>query len=37
VLWNAFKRITTGASADEKAALYAGNAARFYGVEDLLT
>ena len=36
VLWNAFKRITTGASASEKAALYAGNAARFYGVEDLL-
>ena len=36
VLWNAFKRITTGASADEKAALYAGNAARFYRVEELL-
>lgn len=36
VLWNAFKRITSGASADEKAALYAGNAARFYDVEYLL-
>jgi predicted TIM-barrel fold metal-dependent hydrolase len=29
-LWNAFKRITSGASADEKAALYAGTAARVY-------
>lgn len=36
VLWNAFKHLTLGASADEKGALYAGNAARFYGVEDLL-
>ena len=36
VLWNAFKRLTAGASADEKAALYAGNAARFYGIEHLL-
>ena len=36
VLWNAFKRITAGASADEKAALYAGNAARFYRIEELL-
>ena len=36
VLWNAFKRITTGASADEKAALYTGNAARFYGIEEVL-
>lgn len=35
VLWNAFKRITLGASADEKAALYAGNAARFYGLGEL--
>lgn len=32
VLWNAFKRITQGASADEKRALYAGTAARFYGM-----
>lgn len=36
VLWNAFKRITAGYSADEKAALYAGNAARFYGIEHVL-
>lgn len=35
VLWNAFKRITLGASADEKAALYAGNASRFYGLGEL--
>lgn len=32
-LWNAFKRITTGASATEKAALYAGTAARVYRIE----
>lgn len=36
VLWNAFKRITAGAGADEKRALYAGTAARFYGIEHLL-
>jgi L-fuconolactonase len=30
VLWNAFKRIAAGASADEKAALFAGTADRFY-------
>lgn len=36
VLWNAFKRITADYSADEKAALYAGNAARFYGIEHVL-
>ena len=36
VLWNAFKRLTSGASADEKRALYAGTAARVYGIEDLL-
>ncbi len=36
VLWNAFKRLTTGASAEEKRALYAGTAAKFYGIEDLL-
>ncbi len=30
VLWNAFKRITKGASADEKALLYAGAARDFY-------
>ncbi|MEM9502232.1 MAG: amidohydrolase family protein [Pseudomonadota bacterium] len=37
VLWNTFKRLSQGASADEKAALYAGNAARFYGIEALLS
>lgn len=36
VLWNAFKRLTRAASAEEKAALYAGTAARFYGIEHLL-
>jgi len=36
VLWNAFKRITSGASAREKADLYAGNAARFYDIEEVL-
>ena len=36
VLWNAFKRITADASDDEKAALYAGSAASFYGIEHLL-
>ncbi|HVR91755.1 MAG TPA: amidohydrolase family protein [Novosphingobium sp.] len=35
-LWNAFKRLTSGASADEKRALYAGTAARVYGLEELL-
>jgi predicted TIM-barrel fold metal-dependent hydrolase len=29
-LWNAFKRITAGATADEKTALYSGTAARVY-------
>lgn len=29
-LWNAFKRITAGASADEKTALFSGTATRFY-------
>jgi L-fuconolactonase len=29
-LWNAFKRITSGASASEKTALYSGTAARVY-------
>lgn len=36
VLWNAFKRITAGASDDEKAALYARTAASFYGIEQVL-
>ncbi|MFL0356754.1 amidohydrolase family protein [Erythrobacter sp. GH1-10] len=35
-LWNAFKHLTHGSSADEKAALYAGNAARFYRIEEVL-
>lgn len=35
-LWNAFKLIARGASADEKRELFAGAAARFYTVEDLL-
>jgi L-fuconolactonase len=35
-LWNAFKRLTHGASADEKHALYAGTAARVYRIEGLL-
>lgn len=37
VLWNAFKRLAHGASTHEKRALFAGNAARFYGLEHLLT
>ena len=32
VTWNAFKRIAAGASGGEKAALFAGTAARVYGV-----
>jgi L-fuconolactonase len=36
VLWNVFKRLARSASADEKAALFAGTAARFYGIEELL-
>ncbi|MFC7398953.1 amidohydrolase family protein [Chelatococcus sp. GCM10030263] len=32
VLWNAFKRITSGASADEKRALFCGTAARVYAI-----
>ncbi len=35
-LWNAFKRLTHGASNEEKRALYAGTAARVYGIEELL-
>lgn len=31
-LWNAFKRVCAGASAQEKADLFAGTAARFYGL-----
>jgi predicted TIM-barrel fold metal-dependent hydrolase len=33
-LWNAFKRIASGASQDEKRALFAGTAARFYRLGD---
>jgi L-fuconolactonase len=33
VLWNTFKRIVAGASSDEKAALFSGNAARIYRLE----
>jgi len=36
VLWNAFKRLASGASEDEKRALFAGTAARVYGLEALL-
>ena len=32
-LWNAFKRIATGYSADEKTALFSGTAAKTYGLE----
>lgn len=32
VLWNAFKRIADGASAEEKRALFMGTAARVYGI-----
>jgi L-fuconolactonase len=35
-IWNAFKRLTHGASADEKRALYAGTAARVYRIEGLV-
>ena len=33
-LWNTFKRLTAGASATEKGALYAGTASRVYGSDD---
>ncbi len=36
VLWNAFKRLASGASGDEKHALFAGTAARMYGIEHVL-
>ena len=35
-LWNAFKLLAQGHSADEKAALFAGTAARIYGIEHVL-
>lgn len=34
-LWNAFKRIAHGASAEEKQALFAGTAARFYRLDQV--
>ncbi len=37
VLWNTFKRLARGYSDDEKRALFAGTAARVYGIEHLLT
>lgn len=36
VLWNAFKRLTSGSSSDEKHALFAGTAARTYDIEHVL-
>jgi L-fuconolactonase len=33
VLWNAFKRIAAGASADEKTALFSGTAKKVYRLE----
>jgi predicted TIM-barrel fold metal-dependent hydrolase len=36
VLWNTFKRLAKDASAEEKHALFAGTAARVYGIEHLL-
>ena len=36
VCWNAFKRISAGASASEKADLFAGAAARAYRIEGVL-
>ena len=36
-LWNAFKRVTDGFSADERGALFAGTAQRIYGLDPMLT
>jgi hypothetical protein len=36
VLWNAFKRLSTGYSEDEKAALFAGTAVRAYRLPETL-
>lgn len=36
VLWNAFKRLAAGACAADKRALFAGTAARVYGIEHIL-
>jgi len=35
-VWNALKRLASGASDEEKRALFAGNAARVYDIEHLL-
>ncbi len=35
-LWNAFKRITSGASREEKLALFSGTATRIYRLADLV-
>ena len=35
ILWNAFKRIAAGASPEDKAALFAGTAARVYRMRDV--
>ena len=35
VLWNAFKRLTAGASREEKTALFSGTAARVYRLESV--
>ena len=32
-LWNAFKRLAAGCSADEKRALFSGTACRVYGLD----
>ena len=32
-LWNAFKRVASGCSADEKAALFKDNARKFYRLD----
>jgi L-fuconolactonase len=37
VLWNSFKRLASGASADEKSALFSATAARTYGLPAALT
>jgi len=36
VCWNAFKRIAESASVDAKAELFAGTAARAYGLQDMV-
>ncbi len=36
VLWNTFKRLASGASADEKRLLFSATAARVYGIEHVL-